>query len=79
MKPALSGRHEADGVLCRPSDHGAARLLGEAYLSGEVIPPDPQAGETLLRQAIKSGDTTAMTVLGKAYLDGPLSGNPNLR
>jgi TPR repeat protein len=47
------------------------QLLGNVYLEGaKGVKPDAGKAELWLGRAAETGDTTAMTILGSAYVDG---------
>jgi uncharacterized protein len=49
---------------------GAMSQLGQAYLRGEGIPPNPVKARVLLERAVEAGNLHAAQTLGSAYLRG---------
>ena len=67
------GRYYAERAIGQNSEP-AMVYLGVALVEGDVLPPDPLAGETLLRQAAKNGDVDASAALGAFILSGDIQG-----
>lgn len=79
-KPALSSMLYQEGSrtqqlaqleeAARLGHAGAMSQLGQAYLRGEGIPPNPVKGRVYLERAVEAGNLHAAQTLGSALLHG---------